>query len=139
MPGRGGMPPSRLRPKAWPWLCDLARLLALVVLALASPPAELPAIGSMQKLNWRGWTLLNAIGGPNLIDWNATASHFISTTLPAAVSHGINHIQLSQQLSWTVEDLVKDANKSAAIRHMCTHCRCEYLLVDTRVVSMPSH
>eukprot|EP01051_Picozoa_sp_SAG22_P006288 SAG22_NODE_405_length_11004_cov_4.629986_7_plen_721_part_00 len=78
--------------------------------------------GAGPALPWRGWTLLNAVGGPEARNWSATAAFVRGTVLPAARLHNITHLQLSQQLSWNAEDF-DDPAARAAVAEIARDCR----------------
>ena len=83
------------------------------------------AVGVSDPLPWRGWTLLNAVGGPHAANWSATAASIRDHVLPAAAAHSVTHLQLSQQLAWNAEDLIGDSAQAQrdAIRQIARDCR----------------
>ena len=70
------------------------------------------------QLPWRSWTLLNTNGSwadsKFTPDWNATVSYVTGPVLQAAQSHGINHLQLSQQLVWKTQKMRSMTSPAAA-------------------------
>jgi hypothetical protein len=75
-----------------------------------------------RRMPWRGWTLLNAVGGPGAVNWSATAGYIRDVVLPAARAHNVTHLQLSQQLSWNAEDF-DDPAARAAVAQIARDCR----------------
>ena len=83
------------------------------------PRAPRPPGFMVGQLPWRSWTLLNTNGSwadsKFTPDWNATVSYVTGPVLQAAQSHGINHLQLSQQLVWNAEDALNDVTRRGAL------------------------
>lgn len=73
-------------------------------------------------LPWRGWTLLNTVGGPQATNWTATVEYIRDEVLPAAMQLNVTHLQLSQQLSWNAEDF-DNPTARAAVSQIAEDCR----------------